>query len=300
MLNQTQLFYFSKVVEYGGVTKAAKELFISQPALSMAISSLEAEVGAPLFDRGGKKLILNQSGELLLDYYNNLELQTEITLRRIRQLGINEPPVTVGITATGFIKDVLQRYKLTTSATVNVIEADGRKIREMMKTGEVDIAMCIPPIDDIKLRSIPLLENHFTVAVPPGNHLYSKMTLCYEDIVTENFLGRPPQDCYRQLIDSMLKDEGMKLRYVDEDVLRISYRTFADYPYLMMLLHPPGELAKAFGISFKKVRELNKTYTMYLQYDESRLTTSAEKLIDFMKNRYYSLFVDALRNCETI
>ena len=57
----------------------------------MAISSLEAEVGAPLFDRGGKKRILNQSGELLLDYYNNLELQTEITLRRIRQLGINEP-----------------------------------------------------------------------------------------------------------------------------------------------------------------------------------------------------------------
>ena len=60
-----QLQVFLAVAENRSVTKAAKEVFISQPAASMAISDLENQLATPLFDRQGNRLHLNDQGQLL-------------------------------------------------------------------------------------------------------------------------------------------------------------------------------------------------------------------------------------------
>jgi DNA-binding transcriptional LysR family regulator len=57
--------YFVAVIDHGGVTKAANALYIAQPSLSQAIRSLESEVGAQLFDRGGRHLELTAAGHRL-------------------------------------------------------------------------------------------------------------------------------------------------------------------------------------------------------------------------------------------
>jgi LysR family cyn operon transcriptional activator len=54
--------YFVAVVDHGGITKAAQALYISQPSLSQAIRTLERRLGATLFDRTGRRLVLTDAG----------------------------------------------------------------------------------------------------------------------------------------------------------------------------------------------------------------------------------------------
>lgn len=60
-----QLRYFASVAKYENFSKAADELLVTQPSVSKAISSLEKELGVSLFDRKGKKIVLNDAGRLL-------------------------------------------------------------------------------------------------------------------------------------------------------------------------------------------------------------------------------------------
>lgn len=67
-LNYNHLRYFWAVAHEGGLTRAAKRLNLSQSALSVQIQKLEHQVGHPLFERAGKKLLLTEAGRIALDY----------------------------------------------------------------------------------------------------------------------------------------------------------------------------------------------------------------------------------------
>lgn len=62
-----QLYYFERIAKYQSMSKAAEELHVSQPSLSSCISRLETELGARLFDRNGRKLVLNSYGRYFLN-----------------------------------------------------------------------------------------------------------------------------------------------------------------------------------------------------------------------------------------
>lgn len=67
-MNLSQLNYFKKLAEVLHYTRAAQELFITQPTLSGAISSLEKELGAPLFERNRRSVLLTPYGEVFYEY----------------------------------------------------------------------------------------------------------------------------------------------------------------------------------------------------------------------------------------
>lgn len=67
-----QLRYFKKVAETGKISTAARELYISAPALSATISRLEKELGMQLFDRQANRIVLNAQGEIFLRHVNRV------------------------------------------------------------------------------------------------------------------------------------------------------------------------------------------------------------------------------------
>ena len=67
-MNLSQLNYFKKLAEVLHYTRAAQELFITQPTLSGAISSLEKELGAPLFERNRRSVLLTPYGEVFYEH----------------------------------------------------------------------------------------------------------------------------------------------------------------------------------------------------------------------------------------
>src|ERR1700722_8665827 len=65
-MDSSRLRHFVAVVDHGGFTAAAQAVFVSQPALSLAVKELEAELGVALFVRRGRKVHLTSAGRALL------------------------------------------------------------------------------------------------------------------------------------------------------------------------------------------------------------------------------------------
>lgn len=83
----TQLRYFQKVARTKSITKAAQDLYISQPTLSQSLSRLESSLGCPLFThQPGKRMQLNESGELFLKTVDRLFEELEHGIDQVREL----------------------------------------------------------------------------------------------------------------------------------------------------------------------------------------------------------------------
>lgn len=71
-MKMTQLLYFKTVAEDGRISVAARKLYVTAPAVSIAITNLEKELGVQLFDRVKNRLILNEYGKAYLQYVNQV------------------------------------------------------------------------------------------------------------------------------------------------------------------------------------------------------------------------------------
>lgn len=85
--------YFLHVAKYNSFTKAAQELSVSQSAVSQSVNKLENMLGYKLFDRVGKKIILNKKGESLLEYLSKGEVFFENAHRHIKYETIKEQKI---------------------------------------------------------------------------------------------------------------------------------------------------------------------------------------------------------------
>ena len=77
-----QFIHFQRAAQLNNMSRAAKELHITQPALSKSIAGLEEELGVQLFDRKGKKITLNENGKEILTHINRIEAEC-MDIRRI-------------------------------------------------------------------------------------------------------------------------------------------------------------------------------------------------------------------------
>lgn len=77
-MNLNQLYYFKTLAELEHYTKAAEKLNISQPTLSHSISSMEKELGANLFEKQGRNVVLTKYGRIYMFYVENALTQLEL------------------------------------------------------------------------------------------------------------------------------------------------------------------------------------------------------------------------------
>ena len=87
-----QLKYFKTVAQTGKISGAAEALFISAPALSTSIARLEKELGVQLFDRTNNRISLNERGQILLKYTNQIFSSLEQAKSELRQSTLQQGP----------------------------------------------------------------------------------------------------------------------------------------------------------------------------------------------------------------
>lgn len=93
-----QLIYFKKIAESENITKASADLNISQPSLSRSLKNLENELGVQLFNREGKRLLLNENGISFLGYTNHiLDTLNEAREKMKQQASICLPPINIAM-----------------------------------------------------------------------------------------------------------------------------------------------------------------------------------------------------------
>lgn len=171
-----QLRYFTQIVESGSLSKASRQLFIAQPALSQQLSKLEDEVGKPLFNRSSKGVTPTENGLALYHHARFMlrQLDQALSIAR-RESGAVHGMVSVGLPATTvsalglpLVRRVRERYP---SILLNVVEGMSGHLGQMMRLGQLDLAVLFASdvAQDVSVDA--LLEEGLFVMLPKHSTL---------------------------------------------------------------------------------------------------------------------------------
>jgi LysR family hydrogen peroxide-inducible transcriptional activator len=210
-----QLEYFVAIVETGGFSRAAERCNVAQPSLSQQIKKLENEVGYPLFDRLGRKVVLTDVGKMLLPRARTIlgELQD---IRVDMQIGIQEGHGTL---AVGFIPTVapfvlpavIRRFSREfPEATLEVHEDLTENLVAKIIAAELDVGITSLPIKNTLIQTEELLTEQLLVATSQKYDIVSRTSIQVKELEEFPFialsdvhcLGEPVQSfCYQQDVD---------------------------------------------------------------------------------------------------
>lgn len=211
----TKLNYFKVVAEVNNITKAAKQLNISQPALSKAIHSLEEELGVKLFDRKGRQIHLNQYGELMkvqVDKAFNALNEGERILKNIT--GIEQGQVTFAVTFPHVMPNLIQQYlKKHPRIKIRQYQATSELATQLILEDKVDFAISTIPIAHQDITWIPLLQDDIYLTVSKQHHLATRNIVSLQEISNERLIGQIRGYGFRDIIDTILEQEGITPHY---------------------------------------------------------------------------------------
>lgn len=170
-MNLKQLEAFVEVAESGSFSKAAKELFLTQPTISAHISSLEKELDVRLFVRNTKEVSLSEDGQLLYKYARqmiDLENRIEEEFGKDREIG--KKCITIAastIPAQYLLPKVLARFsEKYPKEQLKIMETDSSKVVEQVAEHRVDVGFTGTVLEKKHCRYIPFYKDDLVVITP--------------------------------------------------------------------------------------------------------------------------------------
>ena len=183
-----KLKYFVQIVESGSLTKASRQLFIAQPALSQQMARLEEEVGKPLLVRSVRGVIPTQNGEALYHHAKFLLRQLDEVVLIARQEFSNvRGRVTVGLAPSTacmlglpLLRELKERYP---GILLNVFSALPGHLEEKARQGDLDVSILFSTTAASEMTFEPLLDEEVFVILPGDTKLVShkKTSLTLEE-----------------------------------------------------------------------------------------------------------------------
>ncbi len=171
-----QLRYFTAIVESGSLTKASRQLYIAQPALSQQLAKLEEEVGKQLMTRSPKGVTPTDNGVAL--YHHALfilrQMDQALTIARkdstevhgMASLGL--PATTVMAIGLPLMRRLRERYP---NVLLNVVEGMSGHLGQMLRAGALDMAILFSPDAAPGLPATPLLDEDLFILLPKSSTL---------------------------------------------------------------------------------------------------------------------------------
>lgn len=187
--------YFIAVAEARSVAGASAVLNISQSAVTEAIKSLEGELGAPLFERHARGMVLNHAGHQFLRHAHQIlesvrEAKQALSIRPDALAGALNIGVTPLVTGY-FLPALLDRYqRIFPKVVVNVIEDERPYIEHLLVNGELDAALLI--VSQIENRqaldSSTVIQSSWRVWLPVSHRLCARESITLEELAEESLI----------------------------------------------------------------------------------------------------------------
>ncbi|MEW6645686.1 MAG: LysR family transcriptional regulator [Pseudomonadota bacterium] len=191
-----QLRVFSAVARHLSFTRAAEELCLTQPAVSMQVKQLENQLDVPLFEHLGKKIFLTEMGKEVYHYSRSILQQIDElqgVLNSMKGLGKGRLKISVASTANYFIPVLLagfcQRYP---GVTVSLDVTNRETLLTQLADNEVDLVVMGQPPEDMDLGYEAFLENPLVIVAPPEHPLAREKKIPLKRLEQEVFLVREP------------------------------------------------------------------------------------------------------------
>ena len=201
----TELKYIVAVARERHFGRAAEACFVSQPTLSVAIKKLEDELGVVLFERGSSEVSLTSSGERIV-------VQAQRVLDeagRVKELARQGKDPLAGALRVGVIYTIgpyllpsLVRQLLRDAPQMPLLlnENFTVKLLELLKNGEIDVAILALPLPEVGVMTQPVYDEQFMVAVPRSHPWAGKRAVSADDLKKETMLLLGTGHCFRDQV----------------------------------------------------------------------------------------------------
>lgn len=211
-----QLQVFEKVASHLNYSRAAEELYLSQPAVSMQIKQLEENIGLPLFEQMGKKIFLTEAGRELFHYSRSITQQLaemKTVFDEMKGLELGRLTLSVVNTANSFTPRLLAKFcrqHPKISVTLQVANRDA--VLKQLADNSTDLAIMGRPPEGLDISAESFMDNPLVVIAAPDHPLAKQKRVKLAQLAQEPFLSREPGSGTRSAMERVFAEHQIQPR----------------------------------------------------------------------------------------
>lgn len=212
-LDLHKLRVFAAVAEHEHYSRAAEELGISQPALTVHVRDLERHLGVALFERAGRNVRLTDAGRLVQGYARHiLALAVELDEAVDDRRGLRAGQLRIGASTTVgeyLLPAALGAFRRRYPGVGVAVEiANTARIADRLRHGELHLGLIGEPLADPELELAPYRDDELVLIIPPG-HPWAGRTVAVEELAAAPLVAREAGSATRAVAAAALAAAGI-------------------------------------------------------------------------------------------
>ena len=215
-LDSRQLRAFVSLAHTGSFTQTARQLHLSQSAISHSIKALEEDVRCRLLDRVGKSVSLTQAGEQLLAHATKILAEMEVARQRLEELGRwGHGRLRIGASPTScqyILPTVLREFKDSfPQCTIQIEPGDTQHALELLHSNRIDLALALEPRNQHLIEFRALFTDELQFLVSPLHAWAQTGRVERDDIIRQNFIVYTRTSYMSDMIEDYFRHEEIVL-----------------------------------------------------------------------------------------
>lgn len=211
-----QLRAFTAIAETGTFTAGAQRVHVTQAAVSMQIRQLETELGASLFIRAPRRVILTEAGESLLERARRILREHDVAVAEIAELaGAERGRLRVGSASAmvsadplpQILKELRERHP---RAEVTIVSGTSEALVRQILAGELDVAFVSLPVEARGIQTEGLSRDELVAIASPRHRLAKQKVLSVFALAGEKLILGERGGNTRRLIDELFAEAGVQ------------------------------------------------------------------------------------------
>ncbi len=215
-LTLRQFRVFEAVARNLSFSRAAEELHLSQPAVSMQIKGIETILGLPLTEQIGKKIFLTDAGHEVLHASQAITARLDDLQHNLAQLrGVDRGSLRLAVTstvnavATGILVRFRGRYP---GVAVHLGVSNRAEVLDLLANNRIDLAIMGQVPEGLELEATRIMDNPLVVIAPPDHPLVGKRKIPIEKVAAEPFLVREAGSGTRNAMERFFAERGLAIQ----------------------------------------------------------------------------------------
>jgi DNA-binding transcriptional LysR family regulator len=193
MVDRYLLRYFLSVIDTGSFSKAARQMNVAQPTLSVGIAKLERLLGTPLFQRSSKRIQITEAGTRLAAHARRIE--NEFNLAEAAVLGLRPlRALKLGVLSTFPMAHVAEAVKTARRSAecerLQLVPGSERELLQRLGRGQIDVALTIVRPGADRFAADGLFSERYALAVPAAHPLAARPAIAAEELSDEAMFVR--------------------------------------------------------------------------------------------------------------
>lgn len=270
---------FMAVYENNSITKAAQQLHLAQPSVSLAIQEIEQYYGICLFDRIGKRLYITDSGRQFYEYASHIIYLFDEMEKKFKDGdSLKELRIGASITIGNFYlpKFVSDFNKSHPDITIHATIQNTENIEESLMTNKIDFALIEGgTISDTRFKQIPFMDDQLLLVCGKNHPLHTKSSITIQELAHQEFILREKGSATRENFEQLLLSNHLVITPLWESISTQA-----------IIKAVEADLGVTVLPSFLVKREIRKKRLHVIEIENCKL--SRHFIILYHKNKYLS------------